>query len=144
MSERKVYLVTSGSYSDYSVNAVFSTREMAEAAIATANARRREAADLRGVVLGSYFDRDEYEVEEKPLDVWSANEAGAFEVWITDSGAVKYSDWMPGQSPDEVAVATTPPFDARYFIGYGETAEHARRSAEELRRVTITEPFHAP
>jgi hypothetical protein len=141
MSKRTVYLVSSGSYSDYHVDAVFSTREAAEAAIATANARRREAADLCGVVRGSYFDRDEYEIEEKPLDVWTQDLSGAFEVWITDSGAVKYADWEVGQSPTGPAIVVAPVYGAeRYFLGFGETAEHARRSAEELRRVTLTEP----
>jgi hypothetical protein len=137
--ERKVYLVTSGNYSDYGVDAVFSTREMAEAAVAIANARRRAAAEIQDSKL---WPDDLYDIEEKLLDVWPTSEGGAFEVWITDGGAVTYAAWTHSYEPDMPARIGNDHLVGRpsTFIGYGETAEHARRSAEELRRVTITTP----
>src|SRR5262245_5421955 len=45
-AEKKVYLVTSGSYSDYGVNAVFDSRELAEAMI-----RGRDGYSIEEFVL---------------------------------------------------------------------------------------------
>lgn len=66
MSEdKKVFLITSGTYSDYSVGAVFSTRELAEAYL----------ADLKKINLN-----DDSLIEEWPLD--SAGDASVKEYWV--------------------------------------------------------------
>lgn len=113
-----IYLVTEGEYSDYHVAAVFSTREKAEAYLADLSA------------FGSMC-RNVYAIEEMPLDEMPVRAAGAFRSWIDKTGREFENVWKDGADPH--APAMTRGFGI--FEGYGETREHARRSAEEFRRV---------
>ena len=57
--EKKIYIVTSGEYSEYEINAVFSTKEKANAYI-----QQR----------GTYYDIEEYDLDEeveKKTQLWS-------------------------------------------------------------------------
>lgn len=57
--EKKIYIVTSGEYSEYEINAVFSTKEKANAYIQQ---------------HGTYYDIEEYELDkevEKKTQLWS-------------------------------------------------------------------------
>lgn len=65
MSEDVIYLVTSGAYSDYSVDAAFTSRDKADAWVATHSKAHRDSVGEMGVGSGSY---GYYEVEETPLD----------------------------------------------------------------------------
>lgn len=130
----KVYLVSSGSYSDYYVIGAFSTRELAEAYIA-----HRLGPD--STKSWSEVNREPEEIElDQPRESWPP---GSWQVLIDSTGAVQRAVWTD-RPP------TTPPWhaptwsDAREtqrdgFFGHGETEEHARRSAEELRRRTLVQ-----
>jgi hypothetical protein len=61
---KKVWLVTTGEYSDYHVVVAFTTRQLARAFVADHNAKRREHRDA-----GSHdpYYSPSYEVEEMPL-----------------------------------------------------------------------------
>ena len=123
-----VYVVTSGEYSDYSIRAIFTTRERAEAFCDEYNV----------AVRGDYGSKAE-------IEVWEADQPReqlppAWYVQIDTSGKVVYSEYSTSDTPNK------PPHhnktrDREVFTGCGITEEHARRSAEELRRQTLTAPY---
>jgi hypothetical protein len=119
-----VYLVSKGEYSDYRIVAVFSAREPADAYVAETN------------------ERDTYayaRVEEHDLDTPREALPGCYAVGLNLHGEVVDSDW------DSVSAPSDPPEErpwadgrqGRFFWGYGQSVEHARRSAENLRRETL-------
>lgn len=134
----KVYLVSEGSYSDYSVIAAFSTREGAEAYI----------AHLKGDGSTKSYSQVNDEPEEMDIDVPRETWPGAWQVTIDIDGAVTDTVWTAQTLPvgpyhwKAVGVGQRWGTPER-FAGYGETPEHARRSAEELRRVTLATPEDA-
>lgn len=151
MSGREiVYVVTSGEYSDYGIRAIFSTRELADAYIAECNRHPREAWDE-----GETEDADEHlwgydeRIEEWPLDKM-VGAKGAHVVVIDEDGAVlesKFSEATWPQSGPSRSGWTRAQMSARNYRGagsplriwgFGQTEEHARRSAEQYRREYLT------
>lgn len=125
-----IYLVTSGSYSDYCIRAIFSTREAAEAYIADYN-------------HGAGWP--EIGVEEWPLDAPREELYGAYVATIDERGAlvdkITYSMYYRPNDPVTVRTGYSDGcawVQARAFQGHGLTPEHARRSAEEYRRAVLT------
>ncbi len=74
-----VYVVTSGQYSDYEINGLFSSKEKAEEFIAEIATEDRK----------SFFDTD-YHVEQWPLDVWKKDEGRWVFVFDNKTGNVTY------------------------------------------------------
>lgn len=60
-----IYLVTSGSYSDYSVDAAFTSKERADAWIATHSKAHRNPA---GEMAARSWRWEDFEIEKRPLD----------------------------------------------------------------------------
>jgi len=120
----KVWLVTSGSYSEYHVCAAFSTPEAAKLYAKHCNGPDEE-------------DAEGYVVEEYVLDAPRGTWPGAYVVTVQRDGQVERS-WWSGDSEEDWTPAAV---SGERFLGYGRTEEHARRSAEQLRRETLALPF---
>lgn len=111
----KVYIVTDGDYSDYRIRAVFSTRKAAEEFVAT----RTVSTDI----------------EEWGMDLPREELPGCWCVIVKADGTVwssRYEEWAIATEPARKYGGSQP-----RFMGFGTTEEHARRSAEQLRRETI-------
>ena len=126
-----VFLVTTGQYSDFTVRAVFSNRA---AAAAYEKYLAAQAAETEAP-----FELLYPRIIEMVLDTPQEELPGAWRVEITEDGEEWWEEW------DNV-LPTTPPKkitdqEQLVFIGYGKTKEHARRSAEQLRRETLALPF---
>jgi hypothetical protein len=120
----KVFAVSEGSYSDYRIVAIFSTREKAQEYIDSCHAEQWS----------------EKEIEEYDLDLPREELPGCYEVRIKADGTVIESTWASWGRSNLPADHFGGNVYADYrdtFRGFGETTEHARRSAEELRRATI-------
>ena len=119
-----IYIVTQGSYSDYSIRAVFTTKEGAEAWVAGLNERQKEQG------CGDDATIEEYEADV-PIE-----RSGAFYAWVDEDGLGGGAIWSLGMDPDEPALESTAVRrdGKRSFRGHGRTAEHAMRSARELAR----------
>ncbi len=137
MKMTKCYIVTSGEYSDYRIWAVFSAE--------------RAAQDYaKDVGWGS-------RVETYRVDIPRSELGGAHVVVVDQEGTVRDSRYgiynlpsTPAERRREIVVWTyklarlrnekirQKHFLVNEFIGYGLTEEHARRSAEELRRATLS------
>lgn len=80
------YLVTTGSYSDYSVEAVFSTKEKAEAYLAE---RQRRSTLVRE--LGGYSFTDYNDIESMLLDpeITLGDKRAVWSVWFDAHGGVE-------------------------------------------------------
>lgn len=122
----KVYLVTTGTYSDYRVRAVFSSEMKAELYM----------EEVRAYELYAEWN----DIKEYPLDGPREELPGAWRAIVCEDGEMpdrpywlndQTASGSPGMWP---RVAPNQP---RRFYGFGLTAEHARRSAEELRRQTL-------
>lgn len=57
MTEKSAWAVSSGEYSDYSVSAIFATKELAEQAAAEANGEKKRSYVMYEVQEFPYFDR---------------------------------------------------------------------------------------
>lgn len=149
-SERMVYVVTDGDYSDYHIKAVFSTRAKAEAYIAEYNRPPKNSWDAEqdgdeDVV----FRHTEGGIEEWPLDRMTGTK-GAHVVSIDEDGSVVASMYNPCDWPQDPphrsgwtrAQMAQPGYQGAgnplRITGYGKTEEHARRSAEQYRREFLT------
>lgn len=124
-----VYLVSAGSYSDFEIVAAFSTREKAQAYL----------DDVNGPEGDGPLNK---EIEEYALDRPREELPGCWAVVIDEGGAVAYSWRTSAMSTDPAHPRSVYRDQKDYpgFMGYGRTEEHARRSAEELRRRTLTMP----
>lgn len=110
-----VYVVTSGTYSDFGIEAIYSTEADAIELATKLDALGED---------GRYF---EYKVDEiSPKSV-----KGAYLVVVDMEGNVTYTNYRRRNDDEEPVVMQTP---TTVFYGYGKTEEHARRSAEQLRR----------
>lgn len=118
-----VYLVTSGKYSDYRVLAIFST------------------LDLAGRYVSAITGTDQCDsindIEEYPLDGPRDNLPGAWLLDIDESGEIVMEPFWSMYEGIGAPEAFTDEAGTRRFSGRGVTVEHARRSAEELRRQTL-------
>lgn len=123
-TDAKAYIVTSGSYSEYHIEAVFSTAELAEEYVARVNGPD-EWSDRRV---------EEWDMDE-PREAWP----GCWKVGIDETGKVLYAWWSDEGCSCDPAVSSM-----GFFVGWGPTMEHARRSAEQLRRETLALPFLHP
>lgn len=118
-----VYVVTSGKYSDYSIRAIFTTRGRAES------------------FCDEYNEAEDYNKAE--IEVWEADQPReelppAWYVVIDATGTVVRSELNASSRPND-SPRHSKSLDV--FTGCGLTKEHARRSAEELRRQTLTAPY---
>jgi hypothetical protein len=123
----KVFVVTRGSYSDYGIVAIFSSRE--------------KALEITRAPAGVEDYSDFNEIEEYELDEPRERLPGCYRVTVEADGQVstRYkAAWIDEQSTEPATIwSDTPEGKNRRFVGYGATFEHARRSAEELRRQTL-------
>jgi len=142
MANREVFLVTTGTYSDYSVAGVYSTLELAEAAI-TARKDARNASVLAdgSIQLDPEPDPDDagrievYEVDV-PVECFSLWEA---RIGTSDEGrafgdVTALEEPIPGGESRIVDAQWEPGPDKWVALGFGPTREHAVRSAMELWR----------
>lgn len=121
------YGVSSGSYSDYGVSAIFSTREKAEAWLAR-----------HGIVI-TEDAYDYYQIEEFSFDEAPTETHGGYKVELYPNGEVytrHYSDDIDIRTPATIQKGRFN-YGGDAYIGYGRTEEHARRSAEEYRRACL-------
>lgn len=121
----KVYLVTSGDYSDYGINAAFSTAELAQAYCDEMNTKD-------GTYTHTY---KEYGVEIYDLDAPREQLSGCYECKVAMDGTVHSAKWCGWNRSTDGPYYY--PHQGGYVLGYGSTPEHARRSAEQLRREKI-------
>ena len=142
-----VYVVTAGSYSDYHIEAMFSTREAADAYAAWYNGPSAEDGDY-----------DNATVEEYELDATSAKATGAFVAWGNEGSFGDYPDGVTGPrwdreaDPNEgVKVSRVAPRmralarGANYTIrASGPTAEHALRQLRETARALVAGTLIVP
>ena len=125
-----IYIVTSGSYSDYGIRGVYTTREAAQ-----------QFCDDINSIAGRCFD--DYEIEEWEADAPREDRGPGWEVALDANGNVVWSSLdelnIPGIAPKvETRVWHNGQWTAGLRVtGYGITEEHARRSAEEARRQHI-------
>ena len=131
----KVWLVTSGDYSNYKVDAAFSTEGGAQ----------EYAKHCNGPEGLGDFQVEEFELD-KPHQTW----LGSFVAQVETDGTVRDCWWSHESRADQPAEIherseafwkQMPHVGRRYFMGFGKTEEHARRSAEQLRRETLALPF---
>ena len=129
----KVFVVAPGEYSDYHIKAIFSTRELASEFI----------AEYNRLVTDKWTKIDGFPIEEWDVDEYTARPLGCWQVDIEENGAVRRKGWDLEHDPHapptvhDGYMTSGAGFVPRHFIGYGKTVEHARRSAEELRRQTL-------
>lgn len=146
------FFVSSGSYSDYSVVAVFSSREKAEAFIASHVALGGEYRDAAGTwsrpAHGNGWD---YQIEEADLDpVFGARGCYMASLTIENTHAatmpthswnlgqrnqwVASSHWTEDTEADAPATAERSPWHGDTSVtGYGRTREEAFAAADALR-----------
>ena len=132
-----VWLVSSGSYSDYRIRAVFSTEAKAQA-----------YADWQNGPDPDACCRDRCKLEPFDLDEPPILPTGRFVAQFFDHldglGSSETSVcWDPDCATTEAATATNRP----RWVGYraaAETAEHARRSVDELRRAVKAGTYILP
>jgi hypothetical protein len=123
-----LYVVTSGTYSDYHIEGVFSTRELAEKWI-------DEVRVKRGT---SYWYNAHNDIEEYELDKF-VEETSAYVYTICDHLGIdtpkneESCQWIEDVSPYTPAHYIASAYRTEYK-GYGKTIEHARRAASELQR----------
>jgi hypothetical protein len=132
---KTIYIVTSGCYSDYAIDAVFSTREQAEAYVAGEMEHGYHSFTNGEWVVTSSM---EIQVEEYEMDAPVVHN-GAWRVTVDAHGNAQGAQYWAGRPPTTPA-ELEPWGDRPKFVGYGETIEHARRSAEEFRRAWLTSP----
>ena len=131
----RIYVVTKGEYSNYRIVALFSTEERADEYV-------------------SELNQDAYayaRVEEYELDTPRDDLEGCWSIVIDQDGTLVSETWDNLGTPSDSArrlertsvvrlslkPTTLEHFLVNQFEGYGLTKEHARRSAEELRRQVI-------
>ena len=137
MAKKKatVYVVTSGSYSDYGIRAIFSTQELAQAYIDKANAAE------------TYWASDTT-IEEWPLD--GEAEAKLFTRWkvgmLLDDGSVKEGpcesqEFGHPESKIEQYGNTSPCYANRPIVRVVsvKSAQHALKMAAEARQKWLRE-----
>jgi hypothetical protein len=146
MGEKAVFVVTEGTYSNYHILAVFSTRKAARTYLTEYD--KRDVNDLNppkddGGEPDPRIER--YVLDPGHPKKWARG--GAYEVSIFANGEAGLWSYRDGISPHEAAKVTWHrtyggDFKPRpRYVGYGKTKEHARRSAEELRRAHQTGQF---
>lgn len=148
-----VYLVTSGTYSDYRVEAVFSTREKARAFIRQqvgpeewakiqAFSQPATASSNPGLPAASDAQEigDQYNIEEYDLDQPIEPKRGQYVAELYPDGTLRTPiRWDPDAIWQKTASegVTDHAGGRAIYTGYGSTPEHARRSADEYRRQDI-------
>ncbi len=125
----KVYIVTSGAYSDYQINAVFSTREKAESFV-------NGGTDLYSI---EEFPLDDYG-EESVHKVWSARINAEGIVYTDETHEIKDSTCRGKTYP---MTSYTPEYcvgKPHISVGVAEScvsAEHALKLAVEARQAWL-------
>lgn len=138
-----VWWVEGGEYSSWRIKAIFSTKEKATEYVRVHNASCPKEERI-----------SQYDIKEKPLDAPFDDTLGEWMVHISVEGK-SLNEYGTGQwSLDGFDRSTPRWFQRRFqgyelnglryvkkdepvFIGFGKTKEHARRSAEDLRREYI-------
>lgn len=122
----RIYVVTRGSYSDYHIEAIYTDRDAAEAL----------RLHLEGPEESSSND---VSIEEWETDTREIPSTGAYVALINEGGNVRGLWWEPtteiGPPTEDIRSFTA--IDPVLYRGTGKTKEHARRSAEELRRQQV-------
>lgn len=114
--------MTQGEYSDYRVVAAYSSRSKAKALVDHLNGPEGGSACI-----------EPYVVDAEPVPT-----TGCFVVTLNESGTVLRGEWdsKATEAPPSCEVRETA-YEPVVFRGTGPTREHARRSAEELRRQEV-------
>ena len=142
----KTYVVTQGTYSDYHIEAVYSSQEKAQAHI-------DEYDRLNAMQQKKWRHDTELDIEEYELDLPVEATRGAIRVTLNYKGKITmiyhgtFSEGFPTAWDDdkiwdwEGSKGTRPRIKPQEieFLGTGKDVEHARRSAEEFRRTYLVE-----
>lgn len=132
----EVYVVTCGSYSDYSIVAVYSDRDIADQRVAGEDARGPYREEHRVEV---------YQLNGRPVyagvvwqSVWWATEAS---LKGRPESAHAYEAWYEGDDPGNATAfeGEEPhydgcPYTTRYVIVRGHSKEHVEKSANDRRQ----------
>lgn len=130
----EVYVVTSGSYSDYGIVAIYSDRDVADQRVAGENANDR--------------------YEEFRVEVWQLNDRPAYagivwqSTWWAVEGNLRMSEsarafqgWYEGDDPGNATAIEGEdyhydgcPFTTRYVTVVGHSKEHVEKSANDRRQ----------
>ena len=126
-----IYIVTSGSYSDYRIRGVYTTRKAAQ----------QFCDDINSIAgRGRGY---EYRIEEWEADAPREDRPPAWRVGLDADGNVQVSAQDDHETPSTPPLVQTKSWHngqctaGLWVTGYGITEEHARRSAEEARRQHI-------
>lgn len=142
----KVFVVTSGCYSDYGINAIFSTRKAAQEYID--KARALHAEDDGEYCIGNVYWAADANIEEWPLD--SESHAKKFDFWtagmLLDDGAVveparKGTEFGHPKSKVEQCGVFVPRYNDRPIVRVRsvKSADHAMKMAVEARQGWLRE-----
>jgi len=129
--EAKVYVVTSGDYSDYHVLGVFTDQAKAEALVAWRNGPDKD-----------HDPCEETRIEEYALNEPAPEQTGAFVASGNVTKVIEGGAWVRwDHEKDPSTPASYDRLGGTYFAsregsvcGYGKTPEHAKRSAREMAR----------
>ena len=129
---KSVYIVTSGEYSSYHIDAVFLTRAEAEAWIAPVKANR-EAQRLDGQLVSPY---DDFEIEEYGIGFDPIKVRSVWAVSFNREGNVRESRLLGWDAYPGGPYERKPPYDQTEHIYVAVEAsdrEHAIKIAAEQR-----------
>lgn len=126
-----IYIVTRGSYSDYSILGAYSTRENAEAALKVWN-----------------DEWDKPEIEEWPIDAHlSRGDQLPWMVWMRHDGAEAEASKTDPPEADDSTWWSNNTFhrDLRFrWMGWADDEQHAIKIANERRLIDIAEGRNKP
>lgn len=117
MRKQTVYVVTSGEYSDYSIDAIFKTRELAEGYIS-----------LKGNSYPGHWSIEEHTLNAAPAKT-------EYEALVNFKTGEQYSDTRHVVANERI----TYNLGASIIYGYGKTPEHALKAARDNRAKLMAE-----
>jgi len=140
-----IFVVTTGSYSDYRLVAVFETRDRAAAYVAECDAVSPQKYE--NGEWSTYYGAD-MEIEVFPLNEPPERPESIWYATIKTDGTVisaRYinASWVGQSCVHPAGGPHRSPFEATCFAGTGESPEHARRKAEDFRRAWLASPAAA-
>lgn len=124
MENKNVYIVTSGDYSDYSIDAVFSTKEKAEEYLDT------EGSDAR--------------IEEYELDKKICRKNVRWDIYFLNDGSVNMADPYSYYNPKEYEDRVMNVKNGLCFSINSDSKEKAIKIASERRAFVLSNPYMFP
>jgi hypothetical protein len=144
---KTIYVITSGCYSDYGINAMFSTRKLAEKYIADAKDAKNSSNYNDDTYVSSVYFSDDANIEEWLLD--EESKAKVFSYWnvvmMLDDGSVVENhtgrEFGHPQSKIEQCGDKIPCYQMRPIVRVRsvKSANHAMKLAVEARQKWLRE-----